>query len=59
MVSFYCYIHLDVNECELRHNCHTNAVCQNTPGSYTCQCDDGFAGNGFICESKILHILLN
>ena len=33
----------DVNECELQtHNCHKNADCINTIGSYTCKCRKGF-----------------
>ena len=29
--------------------CDENATCQNTLGSYNCQCNDGFDGDGFSC----------
>ena len=38
----------NVNECKLTP-CDENATCQNTLGSYNCQCNDGFDGDGFSC----------
>lgn len=32
--------------------CHQEAECQNTVGSYKCVCRQGFHGNGFICKTK-------
>lgn len=53
----------DVNECYLGlHNCHPNAVCTNTPGSFDCECKLGYGGNGLSCQgsdntvSCILHV---
>ena len=40
---------LDVNECLLSPGCDVNAKCINLPGSYACECDDEFYGNGTIC----------
>ena len=45
---------LDINECSIRiplgtHNCDANAVCTNTPGSFTCTCNIGYTGNGQSC----------
>jgi len=37
----------DVNECgEKTHECHPDAICDNTDGSYACECNRGFEGNG-------------
>ncbi|XP_050362348.1 multiple epidermal growth factor-like domains protein 8 [Nymphalis io] len=37
----------DVDECGLRlHDCHEHAVCNNTHGSYTCKCKQGYIGDG-------------
>lgn len=37
----------DVDECDLGlHDCHRDAVCTNTHGSYTCKCKRGFNGDG-------------
>ena len=41
---------VDVNECTLgSHNCHPNAICTNSIGSYTCACEEGYMGDGFTC----------
>ena len=34
------------------HNCHLNATCTNTNGSYNCSCNNGFQGNGFNCTGN-------
>ena len=45
-------VYSDVNEClSLLHDCHQNATCTNTIGSYGCNCDTGFSGNGKQCKS--------
>lgn len=49
----------DTNECERRdHTCDHNAVCQNTEGSYTCACKEGFSGDGRQCEGKFFFLKL-
>nr|XP_026694229.1 uncharacterized protein LOC113475023 isoform X1 [Ciona intestinalis] len=42
----------DLDECaEVRqNNCHNNAYCRNTFGSYLCSCNVGFHGDGYSCE---------
>ena len=44
----------DVNECgsSSTNNCHINATCTDTEGSFMCTCNDGNAGDGVICEGK-------
>ena len=43
-----------VNECDSNiHNCHTNAECTNTSGSYYCNCTTGYVGNGTTCGGRI------
>ncbi|XP_078495750.1 uncharacterized protein LOC104266824 [Ciona intestinalis] len=40
----------DVNECTAgTSNCHANANCMNTNGSFTCTCKTGFTGDGVTC----------
>ena len=41
----------DVNECtDSSHNCHQDATCTNTNGSFTCQCTTAYSGNGTACQ---------
>ncbi|RMX50425.1 hypothetical protein pdam_00023365, partial [Pocillopora damicornis] len=40
----------DRNECtDNTHDCHAKAVCNNTEGSFTCNCIKGYQGNGRNC----------
>ena len=41
----------DYDECASTSSCAANSKCTNSVGSYTCDCDDGFRGDGVvICE---------
>ena len=41
----------DVDECQTaKHNCDSNAECTNTDGTFTCQCKNGFSGDGVQCR---------
>ena len=43
----------DIDECDLKiDNCHENATCNDTTGSFECTCDVGFEGDGVNCTSK-------
>ena len=44
----------DIDECSSNsHSCDVNAVCNNTRGSYICQCKPGFSGDGRNCTGKL------
>ena len=45
---------IDVDECASpdTNDCHIDASCNNTEGSYTCRCLDGFEGDGKACTGK-------
>ena len=50
-----CTYNTDIDECEnAEDNCHENANCTNTEGSFTCSCNPGYTGDGVNCTSKIL-----
>ncbi|XP_062499002.1 sushi, von Willebrand factor type A, EGF and pentraxin domain-containing protein 1-like [Corticium candelabrum] len=41
----------DIDECNIgSHMCHTNAMCTNTIGSYSCSCHSCYTGNGVSCN---------
>ena len=42
-----------MNECSdpSLNDCHDNAICIDIPGSYVCECLEGYEGNGTFCES--------
>lgn len=53
----------DVNECYLGiDDCHKNAKCINTWGSYKCQCESGYSGDGKTCtgaSSRRLNFMID
>ena len=43
----------DIDECTTgTDNCDMNARCIDTPGSFTCACNQGYSGNGVNCVGK-------
>ena len=45
------YSFADINECTKgTHTCDKqNGYCVNSEGSFTCSCNVGYTGNGFLC----------
>ena len=45
---------IDINECVRLdgHDCHDNALCTNTKGSFICECLDGYSGSGKHCSGE-------
>ena len=52
LICWYSSCFSDINECDDHegNNCHQNATCTDTIGSYTCTCMLGYSGNGTICD---------
>ncbi|XP_046846620.1 scavenger receptor cysteine-rich type 1 protein M130-like isoform X4 [Xenia sp. Carnegie-2017] len=47
----------DVDECSLStDDCHENASCFNTDGSFLCKCNFGFLGDGKFCSERTVAI---
>lgn len=44
---------VDIDECQVDlDNCHADAFCTNTDGSFNCTCFIGYAGDGVTCKGK-------
>ena len=52
--NYIFFVHPDIDECaEGDSGC--SQICVNTPGSYYCTCELGFAPNGPQCEGTVIH----
>ena len=48
-----CVFSSDIDECSnSTDSCDSNANCTNTEGSFTCQCNDGYEGDGTVCAGN-------
>lgn len=52
----YNYLILDVNEC-LDFACSSHSICNNTIGSFTCTCLNGFYEHAGLCLGEDITVL--
>ena len=52
MLKWSYSIFKDIINCNNDSGCHENATCTDANGSYTCDCNPGFTGDGFNCTGK-------
>ena len=53
------FIPSDIDECLEQSPCDQSAMCTNTPGSFTCTCNDGYRGDGMTCTGQCFKVLLD
>ena len=47
---------IDIDECATSNECSDHANCNDTDGSYWCECWSGFQGDGYNCTGQSLRI---
>ena len=52
LITYYVFICTDIDECVEQSPCDGNAVCTNTPGSFTSACNEEYSGDGMTCTSQ-------
>ena len=54
------FVAIDTDECdEQTDNCNSNrSVCENTDGSFTCQCRNGYSGNDTNCSGELYVLVI-
>ena len=57
-LSYKCWKHWhlfeDIIECDVAYPCAPdNSTCEDNPGSYTCECKDGYEGDPYVqCQGR-------
>ena len=47
------FLSIDIDECAIGTDCCSEeAICNNTKGSFTCMCKEGYTGDGVTCVGK-------
>ena len=50
----YLFLFKDIDECTTQtHDCSANGVCTNAEGSFQCECQPGFTGDGKTCGGRL------
>lgn len=46
----------DIDECSKSslNMCGAHSECKNMPGTYKCECEKGFRGDGMMCTGKVV-----
>jgi hypothetical protein len=52
ILKWFCCV-LDLNECSNKFLCSKHAKCTNLPGSYKCECNPGYFGDGKYCNGTM------
>lgn len=53
IIIFSFFLNQDIDECAQGDSkCSKEAYCVNLPGSYKCNCKEGFIGDGFNCAGQ-------
>ena len=50
--TLWYYSPVDIDECANGTLCDFNAMCINEMGSYFCDCNIGYTGNGVLCQGR-------
>jgi len=58
---YLCSLLIDIDECVSpeTNECDSNAVCNNTEGSYTCRCQNGYEGDGKSCAGNVVVVIFS
>ena len=50
-------MNIDIDEClaNMNNSCGPFANCTNSPGSFTCTCNQGYTGDGMTCDGELQH----
>jgi len=59
--SFPYFICTDVDECsdDDLNDCDEHATCENSEGSYSCECQEGYSGDGKTCEGRCCFVAIS
>ena len=59
MLDWFLLLITDIDECSPTSPCNVNAMCNNANGTFTCNCNMGYTGNGFTCTGLLISFLIH